>query len=564
MPDAFLASIVKFAVPAAVGLVLAVAGCTVDGDQCKSESDCTGVLGVSVDQLQCVRGVCSKRGTTRGTDPTASQLACRTTRDCEGDAGSGPSFCRAERCVQILQNGIDEVSPNFTQGEPVFIGVITTVHVVTPEGTLESEYDKTNTDGIRLASDDWRAATNQALTVAGARRPLTTVYCDTEGSLDKMMSCFDAMTNVLHAPVVIVRSDPEAAAILPAAIERDVVVYCTDCEPTNFRSQNTSGHLWFGFASLGVLQPMRTAWVQALEATVRKERNLAPAATVKAAVVTSLQQATIGNLSVDAIRLNGKTSAEGIAAGTIIHRVVDRGSPADFRTLARELAAFGPDIVVVENLGREFHFHLMPEIEAAWATATPRPHYVSGSDEAAAYRFERSVGGNDELRRRVSGVSFNVDDPAIDDNLNQYLRSFGALRKYDPKGISTGFESYYVASYAVVSALNLSTANAARLSGRDVIEGLNRLVTAPGSELVDVRASDIGRGVNLLTSKQRIDLRGLNSTLDWDPATGELNMNASTYCVKRTSAGFSLEELWVYSWEKQSTVRTPDLTVCAF
>lgn len=558
-----LRSIVLAVAPLALAAAGAFTGCSVERDQCRVDDDCLRVLGVASREFaQCTEGVCRPRDTSR---PVALDVPCDTTRECTTDAGS-PSVCHAgdqgrKTCVSLYQGGISEVTDNFLNGDPIFIGVAAPSTLVTPTGTFDSIFDKTNVDGTRLAADDWSAATAGAIQAGSARRPLTAVYCDTQGSADRLAECFDAMTTRLGAPIVMVHSDGDALAILPKAIARDVVVYCTDCEQANFQDTETAGHLWFGFPSATSTVPMRALWVEQLEAKIRTEQNR-PTAPVKAMVLTSLAQPKTGAWLADAIRLNGKSAAENVAAGTMVRRVVDRGLPVDFDNIAKQAVTLEADIVVVENMGRDFHFLLMPQIEATWPNGKPRPRYVPGSDEGYAFRFQRSVGANDELRSRVTGVTYWTSDPQIDANQNAYFQAFQASSRlgYDPAGLASGFEAFYVAAYAITSAVHMDTVNPAALHGADVIKGIQSLIAAPGSVVVDVRASDIPRGVAALSAKQRIDLRGVNSSLDWGPH-GEIYADAAAYCVK---PNFSLKEFWIYNSAAKAPVASPDLSVCQF
>lgn len=547
---------------ASLGALLAW-GCSVNRDQCKQDGDCVPILGVASAELaSCTEGVCRPRDTSR---PVALEAPCDSTKDCTADGGA-PALCRSgnqarRSCVSLLQGGISEVTPNYAIGDPLFIGVIASETVVTPNGTYDSFVDKTNDDGMRLAADDWLAATSGAISAANERRPITALYCDSQASADRLNECFDAMTVTLGAPVVVLHSDADAMALLPKAIARDVLLYCSDCELANFRTVDTGGRLWFGFPSVVSTIPLRVKWIETLEATIRSEQAR-PTDPLKALVVTSIVQPKTGAQLAEAIRLNGKSVAENVAAGTIVHKVLDRGFAGNFQALAQAAIDMRADIVVVENLGRDFHLLLMPEIEANWPNGVPRPRYVPGGDEGYPSRFQRSVASNDELRRRVTGVSYWTNDKNIDQNEIAYLQAFRSSTKfgYDPSGLSSGFESFYVLAYALTSAVHIDTVDPHAVRGGDVIKGLKSLIAAPGSTLIDVRASDIPRGVAALSTKQRIDLRGVISSLDWTD-TGDLYTDAAGYCIKRD---FNLKEFWIYDNTTKTTLGAPDFSGCQY
>ncbi len=309
------------------------------------------------------------------------------------------------------------------------------------------------------------------------------------------------------------------------------------------------------------MAPIRGAWVERLDAAIRNERALAPTVELKAVAITAKEQSATGGVLTDALRFNGRSGAENRSRGALVEKVVDLTQPVDFRALAGEVLAVGADIVVVANMGRILHFQLLPEIEANWPSSKPRPRYVLSGDEAFSAHFQRSVGANDELRRRVSGATVFVSDPKIDENLFAYIDAFrkNAQFGYDPNQISTGFEAFYVAAFALTAAVNAATVNPGGVRGGDVVEGIKRLRADPSAVVVDVRASDVARGVRLLSDKERIDLRGVNSTLEWDATTGELPTDSSIFCVR---GDFSFGDVWIYDGQGKKTLGEPKPEVC--
>ncbi len=164
--------------------------CSVNGDQCAVDGDCASVLGVGADQVQCVQGVCGRRGgAALGVGDGGSRVELPDLRGTAPDLGGASGLLpRSARCISDLPGGH-------------LGGVVRTSSPVTPSSSVCSRPPTSRTDrwhgrvGLRQDRTStafaWRAPTGAPprggpLPVGAARRPIVPVYCNTNASLDKL------------------------------------------------------------------------------------------------------------------------------------------------------------------------------------------------------------------------------------------------------------------------------------------------------------------------------------------------------------------------------------------
>jgi hypothetical protein len=186
-------------------------------------------------------------------------------------------------------------------------------------------------------------------------------------------------------------------------------------------------------------------------------------------------------------------------------------------------------------VGGAFHQQLLPEIEAGWPTSEkPAPFYHVGSDEAFPFRFSVSVGAtNENLRQRITGSLLYAPDSLLP-NAADFSARFEARYSRQSSSYATGFEAFHVLALATAAAVSLNGTNPNALTGDDYRKGMQRLVSGSSINLVP---ADLTRAVEALARRESIDLLGINSTLNWDLATGEVATQSAVFCAKRSARG---------------------------
>jgi hypothetical protein len=513
--------------------VSSLGGCFRTGvTQCKVNGDCR-FLGTD---FQCSAGVCAQGGPIAGDGGADPVVACSTTPDCESSFPGRSAVCRDQVCLPLLGGAanIIQVSDNYAKGEPLFVGVLLAKRINVPGvGLLDSAYDSGNMDAVRLAVEQWDVATNGGISVGGATRPIVAVYCDTYGDTSTAQQCMTFMKNTLRAPIVITGRTSDTQAILPQAVAApQTLVLCTDCDALDFDTRATQGMLWFGSASASRLAPITVAWAKEQETRIRAARSIPAATKFKVAVLSPVDNkyargdATRPGLFKQ-LRFNGESIDKGVTDGWAL----DIATPAqpNYRQIARQIALEGVDLVIVEGLGAVFHQQVLPEIEASWPSGSPKPFYQTGQMEAFEFRYNLAVGLNEDLRKRITGQSLFSGD-ALDANALEFRDTYRRRYMTVPIAIA-GYEAFNAAAYGITAAVNLQSVAVASLSGPDVVQGLKRVIG--GAKKINLRAGDLTTGIAALVNREQVNLLGVQTELDWDPATGELPSESAILCLKR-------------------------------
>jgi hypothetical protein len=545
----------------ALAVSWALSACTAaDATQCAVDSDCEAILGVGPGAAQCNAGVCGpKIRVPTDIDAAASATPCTSNHECVQQNGGQPALCRADRCIPVLTDTVIDATDNYKDQDPILLGFVAPL-TTTSDGRVSAS-DATYFEGVKLAVHDWDNGSQGGINTPGtpARHPIGAVFCDSKLDATTVQSCVDHMID-LKVPAIVFRTARDASAALPHALASKTLVYCSDCEATDLPATATNGLLWFGAPALDDQIPIRVDWIQRVEADLRSERGLSAGATIKVAYLSSAEHVQHATNFKSALTFNG-VSADANGP-SFLWKSIDRAS-YDWHALGGELAAFAPDIIVTSEMGSDFHFYVVPEVEARWG-AGPKPRYVASEDESFDARLRRTVGSNDGLRSRITGVWSALPSDAVIDNEETFFEdAFEATYGYRPGGVATGFESFYALSFGLTAAL--AGAQTSVPTGENLAAGMKELVGGAPEDVVDFKASEIPRGISILQSKKKIDARGVYTDLEWDPITGIVHAGAGIWCPSREDDGtIEPEELWTYDEVAKAPIGDPDLDVCHY
>lgn len=546
-----MSSLLRAAVAVAAVVGSTLAGCsTTSADQCTTgasgDSDCEGVLGVAVGAAFCDNGTCRLKATppTALTDggvssnpdggKDAKPPPCVSTEKCTEANGGRPSVCARPGVSECLALETDscKVAPGDgwkDAANAIYVGVLLSK---TFDGS-PNLYDETNEKIMQLAESEWRTQSAQ-FTVGDAHHPIVGVYCDTQGLPDLTKTVFDHLTLNLKAPVVIGGGPDSVTPILDVAKERDTFLYLSEygCDDLLLGGQ-VNGRCYTSGPPTDYSFPMVQERVKLLEAKIRADRALAAGTKIKVALLASRTNAGPSNTAyIDRVRKELKFNDAFAADQPDFYKEVgpvEAGGETDYLATAKVLTTFAPDIIVTFE-ARAFHFYYMPMVEASWPSG-PRPYYVTTESAAFTRRYQVSVGGNEELRHRVSGVWFPTIPeivPVYDDLSLRYAAAYPP--ETDPGGISSGLDAFYASAYGIAAALTSVTVSA-DLKGGDVGRAMKRLV---GGEMVtQLKPVSIPAALDQLKSGKSIDLVGSLNLLDWDPVSGTATTDAGLYCVYR-------------------------------
>jgi len=138
------------------------------------------------------------------------------------------------------------------------------------------------------------------------------------------------------------------------------------------------------------------------------------------------------------------------------------------------------------------------------------------------------VGGDDELRRRISGTGLFLDD-RVRRNLVGFQTRYGSRYGSDPGRTQAAYDAWYAAALAIYSADAQG-----RLDGASIAAHFSRLVTGAAT---DVDPLALGSARIYLSAQESIDLVGASSALDWDTITQRVSAEVGLWCLRRDANG---------------------------
>jgi serine/threonine protein kinase len=462
--------------------------------------------------------------------PTSSSAAssaapaarCTTNIDCKG---SGPAICRKDDGVCIaLETDQCKVlaSPGDVENDAtVWIGAMFPTSV--PEPTT---YGPKSGNAVELARRDFATMTGGLLPVrpGAPKRPIAVVLCDDR-----------------EAPEPAARhlvTEVRVPAILGFALSKEVMDLATSLfNPKGVlalaantasalrdipRSPSGERLVWRVTTSSDMSIPALAAVVSSvIEPEIRAQPgSLAPGEPIRVALVRVANPTGQSHADVlgAVLRVNGKSVAEN---GDRIRQFEAPHSfsstPGSEVKMAAQITEFLPHLII--HAGGE---ELPVEVERSWPRAARfRPRHATNSSYLepglAAWLREHP-----ELRKRY----YAVDAAAPRDLVTRFVLRYNEV--FTPKttvenATAASYDAFYLFAYAA-AALGEEP-----ITGPALARALRRLL--PGGAPVDVGPGGIYQAFYALAEGKNIDLRGIQTSLDFDLRTGDATVDFAAYCV---------------------------------
>lgn len=534
-----------------LALTAAGGGCSSSSaDQCtvgvSGDRDCEQILGVASGQALCDNGTCRPKGApppAQGQD--GGGTACISTAKCTEENGGKAAICSEPgtgSCIPLENDLCHVVGKGWQESRhPIVVGVL--ISKVGPSGAT-APYEETVLKGIQLAEAEWYETTTGGLNVGGERRPIVAVYCDNTPDPESERKAFDFLTLGAKAPAIITSAPFGIFSYIDEAAERNTFFYLSEFGSEEVAATGKlNGRVFAGFPAQAFTLPLMTEWVKQTEAKVRAARGLGAGDEIKMAILGS--GALIGASAVafiDALKeipINGAPASTQPSQLKVVAPVERPDGTADYLASAKAVAEFAPDIVLTTE-ARNFHFWYLPLIEANWpSNVTYRAQYITDPSAGFAPRYAISVGSNDELRRRVSGITVPFE-PNFDvfDVFDGFLARYEAYFKEPNEYTTTGYDAFYSTAYGIAASLTTPTVDPNRLTGADIGAAMKRITL--GAEKTALDPVKIPNALATLANGGTLDLVGTTGDLDWVPETGAADADSSVYCVTRGPAGVEL------------------------
>jgi tRNA A-37 threonylcarbamoyl transferase component Bud32/ABC-type branched-subunit amino acid transport system substrate-binding protein len=197
----------------------------------------------------------------------------------------------------------------------------------------------------------------------------------------------------------------------------------------------------------------------------------------------------------------------------------------DLAPVVERVIASRPTFLVLLNQSA-VTARLVEAVEARWPAGLPRPVYVVAEDSAAVLA---SFAGRDaDRRRRVFGVMSLSNDPRNEGFVARWNASHArqVSLTFNP---AVSYDAFYLLAYAAFAL------GEAPVDGPALGRAVGRLV--PPGRPIEAGPEALAEGVSALLGGESIDLHGVETSLDFDLATGEQASDFELLCLGVDAAG---------------------------
>lgn len=493
--------------------------------QCESDADCQQqpqLRGLSCDTQY---GLCVS-------EQNALEPGCESTSACTEQNEGLPALCRypGSPCVRLATPECPLVSGDWQAGDALVLGSVGPYTLGQPDHSApQLEYVTRLRKALDLGVEEWQREVPEGL--FSSQRPLAVVHCNSNGDPSVAQLGMEHLLRDIQVPLVFALSDIEQAALVEQALRSDVTLVCVECYArAQLPPVLEAGLVWRMLPALED-QAELAAWrVSDLERKIRAERGLGDAEPIRVAVWSDSGDAFdafVGALH-EVLRFNGGQDAAQNGSNYLEIRNADPRREIQARlSVARGVVAFVPDILV-SAVNEDFTGYYLRMIEAEWPGAWPKPQYVTTSLTEELNQLAAIVGGDDDLRRRISGTGLFLEDQ-VQRNLVGFQTRYGSRYGSDPGRTQAAYDAWYAAALAIYSADAQG-----RLDGASIAAHFSRLTTGAAAD-VDPLALASARAY--LAGHESIDLVGASTELDWDPISQRVRAEVALWCLRRDANG---------------------------
>ncbi|MDI3288035.1 bifunctional serine/threonine-protein kinase/ABC transporter substrate-binding protein [Polyangium sp. 15x6] len=457
----------------------------------------------------------------------APRPACVTNADCAIPGGDKHAICRKDRgaCVTLETDQCRVLADDRDVGNDATIWIGAMYPHDEKKGT---PYGRQAARAVDLARRDFASLTGGLPPASGAGkpRPIGIVLCDDTEAAERAAS---HLVDDIGVPAVLgfARSkevlDLASSHFLPKGVL--ALASNTASMLTEISHAPDEARLVLRVTTSATMStPAKAAFLEnVLEPEIRKRPGiLRPDEALRVAIVRVDNASGVSHADklVSALRWNGKSAHEN---GDDLRQFVVKDELSGSQTgdavapLIESIGAFAPHVVFEAGAGAQFFV----ELERRWPKNLRfRPHYVM-SGSLASDDFLKLVAERPDASRRLLSVDAAMN-PALAKFVVHHNEIFpDKVTPYD--STSAPYDAFYAVAYA---ALALGDEP---ITGRGLARAVRRLV--PPGEPVEVGQGGIYTALKVLRGGKNIDLTGAQTSLDFDPETGDATVDFAVYCL---------------------------------
>lgn len=460
-----------------------------------------------------------------------AKSGCSSNAECVAETGGKPAVCRKDTgiCIKLETNQCrvladkNEVENDTT----IWIGAMY------PYGPKGSTYGKQSARAIELARKDFKEIGGiPAATPGGKPRPLGVVLCDDSENADPAAK---HLVEAVNVPVILGFARSKEVMDLANAYFLPKGVFALASNTANMLADipHAPGEprlVLRATISAGMINPPKAALVDTMiEPLLRARRMLRPNESMRISIVRTNNASGVSHADqlLSQLQRNGKIVVEN---SEFVQQVVapdelERNDKLEaLFPLADAVAKFAPHVVIEAGLDPKPFL----AIERRWPNKSKyRPIYVT-TGALSDPTIELMMTERPDAMRRMFSVNSTV--PAALTKFIVHHNEIFTDEKLDVfNSNSAPYDAFYAAAYAIIALGDEP------ITGKALARSIRRLV--PPGESVDVGQAGMYRVVKLLRDGQNVDLNGSQTSLDFNPETGDPTGDFSVRCfdpVKKT------------------------------
>lgn len=454
---------------------------------------------------------------------------CSANHDCLIKSEGKAAICRKDSgtCLRLETSNCQVLADKseIENDATIWIGAMY------PYGPKGSAYGKQAARGIELARKDFQEVGGIPATALGDKpRPLGIVLCDDTEEQEQLAR---HLIDDVKVPVILgfARSkevmDLATRFFLPKgilALASNTSTTLVDIphlpgEPRLVMRVTTSADMVHRPKALfieGVLEPLLKT-----RGIVRPGENMR-IALVRANNASGLSHATT---LISVLHWNGKNAVQNgnsVQQFVVPDELKRKDKPDALHDVADAVASFAPHLIVDAGADPEPYL----AIERQWkATTKFRPVYFTTSpfDSPAIVTLMKE---HPDAERRIFNVNSKVT-PAAKKFVMHHNEIFTTEQLDAFSATTAPYDAFYTAAYAIIALADEP------ITGKTMARAIRRLV--PPGETIEVGPMSIYKATKILRDGKNIDLVGAQTSLDFDPETGDATVDVAVHCMDTTT-----------------------------
>lgn len=450
---------------------------------------------------------------------------CTSNSECLVKSEGKASICRKETstCVVLEAHGCRVLADK----QEVENDATLWIGAMYPYGPKGSFYGKQAARAVELARNDFRDLGGiPPVELGGKPRPIGVVLCD---DAEEQKQVAKHLIESVRVPVILgfARSKEVMDLASEFFLPQGILALASNTASTLVDIPHLPGEPRLVFrvttSAEMVSRPKAVFVEKILEPQLKSRGVLKGAEALRIALVRSNNTSGVSHADklISLLHWNGKNALENgdaIQQFVVPDELERKDKPDVVRPVAQAIATFAPHIVIDAGVDPE----PILLIEQQWSSTTRHRAIYLTSGSFSHPHLQTLVANFPDAAHRLFAWNTTIS-PAQKKYIMHYNETF-TDEKSDPfLTNSAPYDAFYTAAYAIIALGD------APVTGKALSHAIGRLV--PPGESIDVGPANIYKATKLLRDGKNIDLAGSQTSLDFDPETGDPTADFTVQCM---------------------------------